>query len=267
MAVIVGLLPPGCAKRSCSPGRPSVVVMTSVLESAVRDVAGNRIAVCRILPPGSCPGHFDLKPQDFEAIASSPLVFRHDYETHLDRKLKDAGAKAKRIVAVPTPGSQIIPANYAETCRIICQELSTLLPQHAAEFDARLAAIRNHMQTLSQEMQTTLAPLKGRPVLASQHQRGFAEWCGLHVVGTFDTSGGMSLKELGKIIAKAKAQKVVAVIANRQRGTREADALAAKLSVPVVVLSNFPDPEQGQRTLADLIRDNCRKLLAGVPHG
>lgn len=264
------LLVVGCTARAptgSDAGKPLVVVTTSVLESAVREVGGDRVAVFRMLPPSSCPGHFDLKPQDFERIARSRLVFRHDYQAHLEKKLKEAGTEAKRIVVIRVDGPETIPEHFAAACRTVGAALSELLPASAGEFERNVAEAERRMAALDEQMRVKLAAIKGRRVLVSQHQTEFCRWCGLDVVGSFDTAGDTSLKELGELVTAAKQRGVVGVVANRQRGTREADALAEKLSVPVVVLSNFPDANAGQKTMADMIRSNCDMLVSGIPHG
>ena len=63
---------------------PTVVVTTSLIESAVVDVSAGTVETYRMIPPGACPGHYDVSPRDLQTIASSAAVFRHDYQEYID---------------------------------------------------------------------------------------------------------------------------------------------------------------------------------------
>ena len=56
------------------------------------------------------------------------------------------------------------------------------------------------------------------------------------------------------------------MVANRPEGRRAADALAKRLGAQVVVLGNFPDPQEGHALFDDLLRANVNLLIeAGRP--
>ena len=43
-----------------------IVTTTSLLKCAVKEVGGNHVKVSVLIAPGSCPGHYDICPKDFE---------------------------------------------------------------------------------------------------------------------------------------------------------------------------------------------------------
>jgi zinc transport system substrate-binding protein len=75
LAIAVLLVPLSCSS-------PSVAVMTgsSQIASAVRDIAGDKLEVTTVVPPGMCPGHYDVKPSDIEALANSDLFIIHNWQ-------------------------------------------------------------------------------------------------------------------------------------------------------------------------------------------
>jgi len=251
--------------KSGREARIALAVTTTILDSMVHDVAGDAVRTRCLVPPRSCPGHFDLKPGDLEQIAACRAFIRHDYQSHLDQKLR-AAAKDARVIVVESQVSQATPEGYLAGCRVVCGRLKELCPASAEMFDARLAETTERVRRVEAELRPQLEPLNGKAVLASQHQKGFCEWAGLKVIATFGQGEDMSFKELSELLDSGRKGGAVAVIGNVQRGSREPRAIAEMLRLPVVILSNFPDPEAGQKGFVDLLRDNCRKLLEGIPH-
>lgn len=261
---------PACDRGSAPRGRsaqaageaPCVVVGTSMIESAVRALAGDALSVHRLAPPGQCPGHFDLKPGDFQAVARSRLLLRHDYQAHLDRKLQTSGG-AERIVSLPTTGAQTLPQNYLRLCRAVAQALREEFPALGPTIAANLRRVEASVEEAASEARRRAAPLAGLPVVASSFQEEFCEWLGLRVVGTFDLAAEMSLKDLERLVRLGREAHAVAVVGNLQRGEREGRPIAQRLGVPLILLSNFPLHPDAPDGYADLLRDNVRRLLEG----
>lgn len=80
---------------SCSENGKSIVVTTSMLESAASEVlpVSQRIDIVRLLSPSSCPGHFDLSPRIVPTLHSAVMVVRHDYQDVLEQKMESIGVK------------------------------------------------------------------------------------------------------------------------------------------------------------------------------
>jgi len=237
-----------------------IVVTTSILECAVKDVAGDAVRVWRLIPPQSCPGHFDVTPDDLERIAGAALFIRHDYQGYLDAKLTGAGKRPARSVSVPSAGAQTIPDNYVEMCRCVREALSNLLPAQADLFAKRLESTAARVREVEAELQPRCQRmLCGKVVVASRLQAEFCRWTGLEVAATFDEADQASLAGIADAVRLGRARKAKAVVCNAQRGLREGQALAERLGVPVVVLSNFPDADGGY---LKLLRANVEALCA-----
>lgn len=242
------------------PNAPLVVAGTSMIECAVRELMGDAVRVHRLAPPGQCPGHFDLKPADFEAIAAADVLLRHDYQSHYDGKLRTNGS-VHRIVELPTTGPQTIPDHYVELCQALAQRLAEVYPTRAGSIRRRLARITEAERELASGMLRAAAPLKGTPVIASELQAAFCEWVGLRVVGRFDRKDEMSLKQLASLVETGRAERVVGVVGNLQRGEREGRVIATRLGAPLVLLSNFPLRPDHPAAHRALVRQNVKKLL------
>jgi zinc transport system substrate-binding protein len=55
---------PGGTARAQEAGRLKVVATTSLIAEIVSDLGGPAVAIATLIPPASCPGHFDIKPDD-----------------------------------------------------------------------------------------------------------------------------------------------------------------------------------------------------------
>ena len=101
-------------------------------------------------------------------------------------------------------------------------------------------------------------------VLVSKHQEVFARWLGLKPVGTFRGSDMETPGPIQSALENAAKQPVRWVLANQQEGTELAQSLAKRLSVKMVVFSNFPGPggEGLERPAFDsLVRENVGRLI------
>ena len=65
--------------------RPAVTATTTMIGSMLDLLSGGELEIRVLIPPGSCPGHFDLKPADAVHLSQADLVIRHDFQAYLDR--------------------------------------------------------------------------------------------------------------------------------------------------------------------------------------
>mgnify|MGYP006279162901 CR=1 FL=1 len=248
-----------------NPRAHCVVAGTSMIASALNSLAGDRLEVHLLAPPGQCPGHFDLKPDDFRAIVRSEALFRHDFQDHIDAKLQNTGG-ARTIVELPTAGPQTIPDNYLKLCEDVAANLCKLYPGLRPQVQGNLLTLRQSLSALSDEMQRLAAPLSGQPVVASSFQKAFCAWLGMRTVGAFDRAEEMGLRDLQGLIRRGRDADAVAVVGNLQRGAKEGEPVARGLGVPLVLLSNFPLEPDRSDAYAHLLEGNVRRLLEAC-HG
>jgi len=252
----------GCSSEPADP-RPAIATTTSYLECAVADLSGQRFRTVRLLPPGCCPGHFDVSPAMLEKLADARLLLRFEFQSALDEKLHHFRDKGLTVVAVPSPEGLCVPATYLEVCRGVCTALCAADPEHAAEHRSRLAGIEDRMAALLSEARAEVEEnrLTGARVLASGHQAHFCRALGLDVVATFTGREAAGFKELETCIRAGKDARVRFVVANLQEGVQLADPVAHRLGAKVVVFSNFPSMQGEETTFDALVRRNVAALL------
>jgi zinc transport system substrate-binding protein len=252
----------GCSREG-GVAREGVVVTTSWLASAVRDVAGEDVPVAVLSPPGSCPGHFDMKPSQLAELRAARLFVRFDFQEGVERRL--AGAEGLVAVGVHPGEGLCLPAGYLDACRQLAPGVCRCFPDERDRCAARLTALERRMAALGEEVRGRVAcsTLSGSAAIASHHQEAFARWLGLDVVGTFRAGDEERPAAVESLVRTGGARRVRFVIANRQEGDRLARRLAERLEARLVVFSNFPDPEAGGSRFDDLVRANVEALLEG----
>ncbi len=269
-AVVGLLILTGCDRGArVDGGRPAVGVTTSYLECAVCDVAPGRFRIVRLLPPGGCPGHFDVTPKMIDRLRGSALLLRFDFQESLDAKLERLKASGLTVMPVPIKEGMTIPETYECVCRTVCDALCKRWPAEAPAFRSRLEAIARRLDRLSDEgrRRVAAAGLGGTKVLSSAHQSAFCTWLDLKVVGTYPRGEAALISEITETLENGQQGRVKLVVGNLQEGLRVAQRLSGHLGVPMVVFSNFPSMAENQKTFDDLFWANVGALVtaAGLP--
>ncbi len=254
----LGALAVGCAPAAEGP--PADVAVTSTyLECAARDLVGDSAAVLCLVGPGMCPGHFDVRPSQVQALRGCRLLVRFDFQASLDAKLADVGVA---VVPVALEGGLGEPETYAAACRQVGEGLEKAGLAEKGSLAARTEAIAARMRKAGEAARAEIrrARLAGRPVLASAHQSALARALGLNVVATFAGADAATTKNLSRAIEAAEAAGADLILANRPEGTRVAEALAGRLGGRVVVFDNFP-AEAAPDGFDRMLRRNVEALL------
>lgn len=257
----------GCTRREATePDRPGIGVTTSYIECAVADVAGAGFRIVRVLPPGGCPGHFDITPGMIDQLRQTPLLFRFHFQEALDARLERLTHAGLKVVPLRSGEGLCVPATYLSVCQAVCEALCDHWPDQAASFRRRLGETQARLDKLASGCRDMTQQFRSpqTKVLASGHQAAFCGWLGLEVAGRFFGGEASRLSELTDGFASGKKGQIRFVIANRQEGDQLARSLAEGLGVPCVVFSNFPSMAPNQRTFDELVRANVAALAQGV---
>ncbi|MBM4024725.1 MAG: zinc ABC transporter substrate-binding protein [Planctomycetes bacterium] len=261
--MVLAALAAGCRESGSAPRPAQVAVTNSYLEAAVRDLCPPEVEVLCLAPPGMCPGHFDLAPAQVRRLRECRVLLLFDFQQAVAQRLSRLRDRGLRMELVPAPAGLCVPQVYLATCRQVGDILSSIYPEKAAQFAARLAALERRLDTLVTGVKTAVAgaDLTGAAVLTSRHQEKFAAWLGLRPVATFIGSDLETVAGIDHCLRRAAGQDIRFVIANRQEGAGLAQALAERLHAKAVTFSNFPAACEGTDGFGRLVRDNVELLL------
>jgi zinc transport system substrate-binding protein len=252
----------GCGRGSDPAEAAQVAVSSSLLAAAVQEFLGPTAPVASLAEPGTCPGHFDVRPSQVAGLRSCRLLLRFDFQDGLDEPLDSLRRAGLRIAPVRVQRGFCVPDAYLDACRQTGAALAGAGLLSAAAVDERLAALEQRLAALATELRQSVAasPLRKGRVMVSGHQADFCRFLGLHVAAVFSGPERMSVGEIDAALRAGPA--VALVIANEPEGTQMADVFAERLGAPLAVLGNFPGPRHGGR-FDELVRENVRLLVAG----
>ena len=256
------LLASGGCHRSEIAG-PAIATTTSYLESAALDVLGEDEGIIRLAEPGTCPGHFDIRPSQATELRRCQALLRFDFQESLDPVLDGSSTNRPFVVAVAIHDGLCRPASYISACRQIADAFVAHGLLERTNADMRLQSITARFDSLTRQSTNRVAQagLAGQPVIASVHQSDFCAWLGLKVVASFRAADTSSVAEIDEAIRAGKFAEVKLIVANLPEGRRTADALAERLKARVAVFGNFPALEHGRVSFDDLLAGNLAALL------
>jgi hypothetical protein len=258
----VALAVAAAAFRGGRPAGPNatVVTTTSMLAGAARAIleGTDGIRIVTLVPPGGCPGHFDLPPGAAEDLRAARAVLCHDYQTALRERLTTLGVPPDACIVVETPGSLLIPDHYRAVLHRVSGSLAACFPDRRARLEANARTAVHRLTALADAIrtETTDRPWRNGRAVASRHQMDFCRWLGVDVTYALPRPEDLPPQGWAEILSTPADL----VVANLQEGTRAAEALGRDRKLPVAVFSNFPGAPGYGSTYEELLRANVRRL-------
>jgi zinc transport system substrate-binding protein len=247
----------------------NIMAGSSLIANIIQDVAGDKMETRTLIPPGVCPGHYDVKPSDIEALANSKAFFIHDYQeyfTNVTGAIEAAENPDLTVTVINVTGNWIVPAVQAEAVDKIAQALGELDPENAAYYHERAADREQAILAKGEEVENELhgAGVDGIKVLCADMQVGFVQWAGFNITATFGRPEDLSPADVNQLITEAKDAGVALVIDNLQSGSATlGTTIEQDVEAIPVTISNFPGGFENTETWEKAIDKNV-DLLLGV---
>jgi len=256
--------------------QPSTDIMagSSLITDIIEDVADGKLKAHTLIPPGMCPGHYDVKPSDVETLANSRVLIIHNWQQNMKtvNGLVEAADNPDLVIKViDVPDMPMVPQIQAETIDKIALALGEIDPENSAYYQEKAAertqAILAKGEEVKDKLQDKLqdANASGVKVLCVEYQAGFAEWAGFDVVATYGRPEDLSVAEVEELIVEAKEAGVALVIDNLQSGdTATGEAMAQDIGAIQVTISNFPGGFENTETWEKALDKNVDLLLEAL---
>jgi zinc transport system substrate-binding protein len=219
----------------------------------------NRYSIQAILPPGQCPGHYDVKLSDIEKMKKADLIVSFRGMPFMEK----TGLGGRAQLLVDAGGRNwMAPDSYTYGLGILATALSRRLPEDKDEILRRKEEAIRKVKTGANSLieKTKQAGLFGKPIIASSLQKEVLEWMGFRVVGEYGRPEAMSTREVVRLSKIGKDQHAIMVVDNLQSGPDAGKGIAETLGIPHVVLTNFPSEKGYLATL----RENVDAVVAAV---
>jgi zinc transport system substrate-binding protein len=252
--------------------QPSTDIMagSSLIANVIHDVADGKLETRTLIPPGVCPGHYDIEFGDIMALNNSKALFIHNFQQNYQNIIGAIEAAENHnltITVLNVTGNWMVPQVQAEAVSKIAQALGEIDPENAAYYQQRAAdreqAILAHGDDVKARLQD--AGVDGVKVLCAAMQEGFVRWAGFDVVATFGRPEDLTPVQVVELIGDAQEAGVALVIDNLQSG---ATTLGASMEQDIeaipVTISNFPGGLENTETWEKAIDKNVDLLLGAL---
>ncbi len=265
--------------------RPLVLVSIPPQTWLVERLAGERVAVLELVPPGASPHAYDPTPRQLTAAAGAALWFtvgatmEQALQPKLQRMLPDLRIVPTADEAVGRPAGAgphdagrdhdgehehdphvwLDPLMAADAAARMADALSRLDPAGAAHYAERLAALQRELAELDRELAATLAPVRGGELLVMHPAFGwFAARYGLTQTAVEQGGQSPSPRHLAAILERARARGVRTLFLQPQTSPDQARTVAREAGFTVGVL----DPTA--RDYATNLRGMAAAMLAAM---
>jgi len=252
--------------------QPSVDIMagSSLIDNIIQDVADGKLEPHSLIPPGVCPGHYDIKPSDIVALANSKALFIHDYQQNFQNiagAIEAAETPDLNIRVIDVAGNWMTPLVQAEAVDKIAQALGEIDQENDAYYQEKAAERAQAILAKGEEVTDRLqeAEVEQVKVICAEMQAGFVKWAGFDVVATFGRPEDLRPTQMEELIVEAQEAGVALVIDNLQSGaTATSAAMAQDIGAIQVTISNFPGGFENTETWEKAIDKNVDLLLEAL---
>jgi len=270
VAALVGTLVAVLVRAQHAQPSADIVAGSSFITNIIQDVANNKVEPRTLIPPGVCPGHYDVKPSDIEALANSKALFIHNYQQNYENVtgLIEAAENPDLIITVlNVTGNWMVPAVQAEAVDKIAQALGEIDPENDAYYQERAADRKQAILAYGEQVKNTFqqAGVDGVKVICAEMQAGFVRWAGFDVVATYGRPEELSPADRGQLITEAEQTGVALIIDNLQSGaTTLGESMGQDIEAIPVTISNFPGGLENTETWEKALDKNVDLLLEAL---
>lgn len=270
--VTVTMLIAGVLLFLSSCARPSVDIVagSSHIANIVADISDGRLNARVLIPPEACPGHYDIKPGDIEALTKAKALIIHDYQQNMKNvtsAIEAAQSSNLAIKVIEVKGNWMVPSVQAEGVSKITEVLTELDRDNADFYRQRAEQRKKAVLAKGEEVKKRLeaANLSRVKVICADMQLGFVKWAGFDVVTSYGRPEELSVSDVEKLVRQAKEAGVVLVIDNLQSGaTAISEAMARDIGAVQVTISNFPGGLKGTESWEKALDRNVELLFEAL---
>lgn len=232
--------------------KPTIAATLFPLYDIVKNVAGDKIDVFLILPPGASPHTFEPTPTILKQVEKSKSVFAIGYG--LDDWTKNMVDDENKILTVDNgiklrendPHYFLTGENAIQISQNVADSLSKTFPEFSDSIVKNLENYRIQLKQMDDEIKElfkNLTPKTQNLITFHDAWYYFADTYGLKIVGTFEPTVGRepTPQYLAELSNKIKENDVRVLYAEPQFSTRGMEAFLKDHNVTIATI----DPEGG----------------------
>ena len=263
-------------------GVPSVVAVNAALADMTRNIAGERVGIEVLIPPGADPHTFQPAPQDVAKIANSQLLIANGagLEEWLQEMIDNAGGE--RIVVEAAQGlveqgdrpgdpHYWLDPNYAiHYAQQIRDGLIELDPDGEAVYKRNTDEYIDKLEELDvwiRDQAGTISPEQRMLVTNHESFGYFADRYGFTIAGTIvpsvSTGSSPSAQQLVALVEEIKASKIRAIFLEAGSNPVLAEQLSREAGIAVIV-DLRTQPLSPQESYIEMMKYNTRAIVEAL---
>ncbi len=238
-----------------------IVTSDTILSGMIASLTpSHRYRVAAVLPPGQCPGHYDVKLSDIEKMKKADLVVSFKGMPFMDKT--GSGAAVRRLFLDTEGRNWMAPDSYVHGLNLLADRLSEYYPEDRNAIMSRKKAVIEEVRACADSVTRRIgqAGLTGAPIISSSMLKEPLEWLGFRVVGEYGRPEAISARQIVRLSKIGRENRIVFVADNLQSGPDAGEGIADSLGTPHVVLTNFPS----ERGYLATLEENVDTILAAA---
>jgi zinc transport system substrate-binding protein len=270
-ALWCGVLLNACGPDAPRDDRPLVAVSVAPLRFVVRAIAGDRVRVEVMIPPGANPHSYEPALQQARALGEAAVYVKVGHPNFpletvwLDRILSDApdlvvvDASAGLPRRDGDPHLWLVPRHVEHMAVAVEAALEKVLPAEQETLRTNVDAFRSRVRALDREIRGLLEARKGAEFFVFHPAWGdFAEEYGLRQVAVEHEHKEPDPHELAELIQHAKASQVRVIFVQPEFDRKSAQTLAQEAGARVEILDPLAEDWEAN------LRHAARALAEGL---
>jgi ABC-type Zn uptake system ZnuABC Zn-binding protein ZnuA len=270
-----------------------VVTSTEDLKNLVEVVGAEGVRVTTLVAGSRDAEDYVARPQDLLQVKRAQVVVRIglDYDVWLDALIKkSANSRVQKGApgyvdtsqgmmlldvqprglsdaghghGIGNPHYWLDPKNAELMTAHILLALADAAPQDAKRFEAQRTAFLDRLKQRETQWLRRMQPLQGRALIAYHNSWPYlARRLQLNFVGTIEPRPGVAPPpaHLARLLDTAKKERVAGIVIGTREPRRDAEFLAKKLGVPIIVLAESVGATPAIQSYADLMEFNVAAL-------
>jgi len=249
----------GCSPDKTAAGRP-LLAGNLLVESMVRDI-WPAADVVSLVPPGACPGHYDMKPSDAEAISRAGLfIYQPFQEAFYEKAVKINPAIQKAVIkegGLTTPRGYIMGLD--ETAKI----LSGFFPDKEGLFEGNRRRVSGTITEAEEKWAGHTGRIREKKfrVITTVFHEPLCEYLGFEVVGKFGSPDSLTVRDVRALKNAAEDKGVDFIVSNVTGNHGIAAAIIGKeIKKPVIAFASIPESGAGGSGFFKLWNYNMEEL-------
>lgn len=282
MALVCGC---GRDETSKAAGRPVIVATIFPLQSITSQLTGDWADVELLLPPGSSPHDFELKPAQMEPLSRADVLVAvgMNIDGWAEKAAQQVGRKDLRVIrmAGSTPGEisrslarnphlWMDPAFTSQFVAALGDALAKQYPAHAAEIAQRTSSLQQQLSDLDASFRRQLKDVPVKEFISYHNAYDpLAERYGLNAVAHLSAiehapGGEVSPNDLVAAIDAIKKYRLGVIYAEPQYPPRATEAIREETGVRVLTLDDLGGPSlAGYDSYQAMLTSDVQTLATG----